>query len=114
MTLRKNGVLAILGLVCTALWLVLMTVDLAEARIGGGRSSGFRGSRSYSPPRQMTTPPAYKPTPAPTPAPTSPSQQQPRPGMATPTGPTPAPASSGWGTFGRGLAGGLAGGLIGG
>ncbi len=114
MKLRKNGVIACLGLLCTAFWLVMVTVDLAEARAGGGRSSGFRGSRSSAPPRQMTTPPAYKPTPAPTPAPVTPGQQQPRPGMATPTGPTPAPASSGWGTFGRGLAGGLAGGLIGG
>lgn len=110
MQLKKNSVLACLGLVCTALWLVMVTVDLAEARIGGGRSSGSRGFRSFSPPRQMTTPQPYKPTPAPT----APGQQQQRPGMATPGGPTPAPAGSGVGSFGRGLAGGLAGGLIGG
>ncbi len=114
MQLSKKRLVGLLGLLCVTLWTVLVTVDLAEARMGGGRSSGFRGSRSSAPPRQMTAPPAYKPAPAPAPAPTTPGAQQPRPGMATPTGPTPAPASSGWGTFGRGLAGGLAGGLIGG
>jgi predicted lipid-binding transport protein (Tim44 family) len=110
----KSRILAGLAILCTALWMVTSMVDLAEARVGGGRSSGFRGSRSAAPPRQMTTPPAYKPTPAPPPAPAAPGPQQPRPGLAGPAGSTPAPASSGWGSFGRGLAGGLAGGLIGG
>ena len=31
---------------------------LAVARAGGGRSSGFRGSRSYQPPSRSTTPPS--------------------------------------------------------
>ncbi len=114
MRLSQKRMLALVGILCTAIWTLLITVDLAEARIGGGRSSGSRGARSSAPPRQMTTPPAYKPTPAPAPAPVAPGPQQPRPGVASPTGPTPAPAPSGWGTFGRGLAGGLAGGLIGG
>ena len=41
---RKNGAWAVLGLLCTALWMFFVTVDLAEARAGGGRSSGSRGS----------------------------------------------------------------------
>lgn len=109
MKLKKNGVWACLGLVCTALWMTCLMVDLAEARAGGGRSSGFRGSRSTAPPRPAYNPPPSRPQTAPPPAATAPGQQQ-RPGMGTPT-----PAQSpGMGSFGRGLAGGLAGGLIGG
>lgn len=113
MQIKEKNVLAAIGIICTALWMVIATVDLAEARFGGGRSSGSRGFRSSSPPRQMTTPPAYKPTPAPPLAPYAPGQQQ-RPGMASPSTATPPPSGSGVGSFGRGLAGGLAGGLIGG
>jgi predicted lipid-binding transport protein (Tim44 family) len=104
---RKNGLLAVIGLLCTVMWMSLAMVDLAEARIGGGRSSGSRGSHSMSPPRQTFSPPPSRPQTAPPPAMVTPGQQ-PRPGMATPS-----PSPSGWGSFGRGLAGGLVGGMIG-
>ncbi|MDD3579555.1 MAG: TIM44-like domain-containing protein [Desulfobacca sp.] len=104
----KNKVLfSVLCLLGGLLWFSLMSVDLAQARLGGGRSMGFRGSRSYSPPR--TTPKSPAPTkPQPQKAPQDAKQPQPQPGAASP-GPQPAA-----GSFGRGLAGGLAGGLLGG
>jgi predicted lipid-binding transport protein (Tim44 family) len=105
---RRNGAWAALGLLCTALWMFFASVDLAEARAGGGRSSGSRGSYSSSPPRQTFSPPASKPQTAPPPGMVAPGQQS-RPGMST-----PAQQPSGFGSFGRGLAGGLAGGLLGG
>jgi predicted lipid-binding transport protein (Tim44 family) len=68
----------------------VMELD-AYARAGGGRSSGSRGSRSYSAPS----------------SPSSPSRQ---------AGPAPSsqPAPSQGGGFMRGIAGGLVGGIIGG
>jgi predicted lipid-binding transport protein (Tim44 family) len=105
---RKNGAGVAIGLLCTAMWMSLAWVDIAEARAGGGRSSGSRGSHSSSAPRQTFSPPPSRPQTAPPPSMVTPGQQ-PRPGMAT-----PAPAPSGFGSFGRGLAGGLAGGLLGG
>ena len=105
---RKNGAGVAIGLLCTAMWMFFAVVDLAEARTGGGRSSGSRGSHSSSAPRQTFSPPPSRPQTAPPSSLVTPGQQ-PRPGMAT-----PAPAPSGFGSFGRGLAGGLAGGLVGG
>jgi predicted lipid-binding transport protein (Tim44 family) len=67
----------------------------AFARMGGGRSFGSRGSRSYSAPRQ------YK-SPEPSGQQTAPSQ-----GQAAPAGPA-------GGGFMRGLGGGILGGLLGG
>ncbi len=108
MKMRKNSLGAVFGLLCTVMWMTFAVVDLAEARAGGGRSSGSRGSQSSSAPRQTFSPPPSRPQTAPPPAAVTPGQQQ-RPGMAT-----PAPSPSGFGSFGRGLAGGLAGGLVGG
>ena len=68
----------------------------AYARAGGGKSSGSRGSRSYSAPAPRT--PA---------APASPSRQV----APAPSAPMTAPQSGG---FLRSMAGGLAGGMIGG
>lgn len=100
---RMNGVWAVFGVLCTFLWMSAALVDLAEARIGGGRSGGFRGSRSTAPPRQTFSPPPSRPQ-------TVTPGTQTRPGMATPT-PQPQPATGG---FWRGVAGGVAGGLLGG
>ena len=44
------------------LWLGVATVNLAEARVGGGRSSGSRGSHSMSSPRPAFTPPPPSPS----------------------------------------------------
>ena len=68
----------------------------ANARVGGGSSSGSRGSRSYSSPR-----------------PSSPSQST-QPSQASPASPTPLPSSPPQSSFLRGLGGGILGGLIGG
>lgn len=67
----------------------------ADARVGGGRSFGSRGSRSFSAPK------------SPSAAPSSPSHQA----TPTPSSPTMSPKSGG---FMRSLAGGLIGGMIGG
>jgi predicted lipid-binding transport protein (Tim44 family) len=75
--------------------MVLVAAD-AWARVGGGRSSGSRGSRSYSAPAR------------PSPGPASPSQPAaPARSLDSPT----APSRSGWGA---GLLGGLGGLLLGG
>ncbi len=71
----------------------------AFARVGGGRSMGSRGSRTYTAPRTMT----------PGPSQTSPSGQYTQP--ATPPMGQPLPQTGG---FMRGLAGGVIGGMIGG
>jgi predicted lipid-binding transport protein (Tim44 family) len=67
----------------------------AFARMGGGRSFGSRGSRSYSPPSQYSSP--------------APSRQQ-----AAPSQGQAAPAAPPGGGFMRGIGGGLLGGLLGG
>ena len=92
---RQIGFLTIL----TALLLTtfLVAAENAQARAGGGRSMGSRGSRSYSqpmaPPSQMAPSRQYAPS-------------QP---MGTPYQPSP-----GLGSFGRGMLGGIAGGMLGG
>jgi predicted lipid-binding transport protein (Tim44 family) len=73
----------------------------AEARAGGGRSSGSRGSRSYSKP--VAPPSQAKPYQQATP-------QQVRP-MSPPPFQTPQPAGGG---FFRSMAGGIVGGMLGG
>ncbi|OPX20126.1 MAG: hypothetical protein BZ151_05640 [Desulfobacca sp. 4484_104] len=89
------------------LWFSPMSVDLAQARLGGGRSMGFRGSRSYSPPRSTFKSPSTT-RPRPQKSPYKAQRPQSQPGA---TAPGSQPTA---GSFGRGLAGGLAGGLLGG
>jgi predicted lipid-binding transport protein (Tim44 family) len=71
------------------------------ARAGGGRSSGSRGSRSYTPPRPYSAPKPAQPSQNPSGSAPS-SQLSPQP--------TQRPQSS----FLRGLAGGIVGGILGG
>ena len=72
----------------------------AEARAGGGRSFGSRGSRSYSQPASPSTAPSpYRATP-----------QQASPASPSPFA-QPQPAGGG---FLRSMAGGIAGGMLGG
>ncbi len=69
----------------------------AQARVGGGRSIGSRGSRSYSMPGRTY------------------SQPSPYPGQSSPYGQSPSqPYRQPGGGFLRGLAGGMIGGMIGG
>lgn len=78
---------------------VVFEID-ALARVGGGRSFGSRGSRSYSAPRTVT----------PSPAQPSPSRQYTEPART----PMSQPMAQPQGGFLRGLAGGIIGGMIGG
>ncbi|TDX64206.1 putative lipid-binding transport protein (Tim44 family) [Methylosinus sp. sav-2] len=92
--------------------LIAFAPALAEAKMGGGASSGSRGSRTSTPPAATTTAPRpaapMERSVAPQPAP------QPQPSPAAPQRPAAAPAASPLGgSFGRGLLGGLAGGLLG-
>ena len=93
---------ALVGLVVFTVFFFLSILEIdAWARAGGGRSSGSRGSRSYTPPRA---------TPAPAPAPVSPSQGSRQYGAPA----APAPSPLGGGGFLRSMAGGIVGGMIGG
>jgi len=78
---------------------ILIFQDDALARVGGGRSSGSRGSRPSAPPRSYSTP---KPAQPPTGAKENASQQA-----------SPQPQQPG-SSFLRGLGGGILGGILGG
>lgn len=97
MTKENKGALRGLAIAVSILLVAVLAAD-GWARVGGGRSSGSRGSRSFSAPR-----------PAPSPAPSLPyggARQYGSP--ATPQ--TPAPS----GGFLRSMAGGILGGMLGG
>jgi predicted lipid-binding transport protein (Tim44 family) len=92
--MRKNR-LKMLSLIIALLFASITFFEHdAFARMGGGRSFGSRGSRSYSPPRQYSSP--------------DPSRQQAAPSQGQ------APAQPAGGSFMRGIGGGLIGGLLGG
>jgi predicted lipid-binding transport protein (Tim44 family) len=80
----------------------------AFARVGGGTSSGSRGSRSYSPPR--SSPPSQSTQPSQNPSP----QTSPQPQAAPPSSPAPLQSPPPQSSFLRGLGGGIMGGFIGG
>jgi predicted lipid-binding transport protein (Tim44 family) len=88
---------------------LMLGVLAADARPGGGRSVGSRGSQTYSaPPATNTAPSAAQPmqrSTAPTPAPGT---QQPGMGQRPPMG-QPAQQGSRWGGLGMGLAAGFLG-----
>lgn len=91
---------ASIGLVAFTVFFFLSVLEIdAWARAGGGKSSGSRGSRSYTPPRAT-----------PAPAPASPSQGSRQYGAPA----APAPSPFGGGGFLRSMAGGIVGGMIGG
>lgn len=91
---------ALSSLIVFTLFFLLSVLEIdAWARVGGGRSMGSRGSRSYAPPRS---------TPAPSPANPSQGSRQ----FNTPS--TPAPSPLGGGGFLRSMAGGIMGGMLGG
>ncbi len=91
----KKHALRLFTLLAAALFLTATVLEFeAHARAGGSRSSGSRGSRSYSRPASPTSQPA-------------PSRSQ----QAAPSPPLQQPAAGG---FMRSMAGGIAGGLLGG
>ena len=83
----------------------ILEIDVI-ARVGGGRSSGSRGSRSFSPSRPSSPSPSSQPSQTP-----RSSQQQ---TQSSTNSPMPPAASSLQSGFWRGLGGGILGGLIGG
>jgi predicted lipid-binding transport protein (Tim44 family) len=93
----------VIALAAIATALVLVAAD-ANARIGGGFSSGSRGVRTFSAPAPTRTAPS-------TAAPIQRSMTQ--PGAATTAGTASRPGLLGGGLFGGGLLGGLAAGFIG-
>jgi predicted lipid-binding transport protein (Tim44 family) len=97
MTKEKSG-RKYLGMVIILLFVIALAAVEVWARAGGGRSGGFRGSRSFSAPRTQSPG-------------TSPYQRnvQPQPGTMA-NQPYSQPGGS---PFLRGLAGGLAGGFLG-
>jgi predicted lipid-binding transport protein (Tim44 family) len=89
------------GLVLFTLFFFISILEIdAWARVGGGRSFGSRGSRSFTAPRST-----------PAPAPVAPSQGAKQYGA--PAAPAPASSPFGGGGFLRSMAGGLAGGMLG-
>lgn len=97
--LRRLSILGCLLLASSMLTVLFLTAE-ADARAGGSRSSGSRGTRSYSQPAAPSTAPSpYRAAP-----------QQARPVSPAPSM-QPQPAGGG---FLRSMAGGIAGGLLGG
>jgi predicted lipid-binding transport protein (Tim44 family) len=95
-----KGVLTLFALLFLCTWAFQLD---AWARVGGGGSSGSRGSRSMTAPKPYTAPRPTTPSPSPT-------QPYRAPGA---TAPQPAPSSGSFmRSFGGGLLGGLAGGLL--
>jgi predicted lipid-binding transport protein (Tim44 family) len=90
----KRQVVRGFAVVAAVMFLSLTVLELAQARVGGSRSSGSRGSRSYSTPAT----PYSQPSPS-------------RPQMAPAASPFQQPAG---GSFMRSMAGGLVGGMLGG
>ncbi len=101
---KKGGLAALVLSVIFLFGLAVVLESTAWARAGGGRSSGSRGSRSFSSP-SMPSRPSPSPSPGVTPRPS-----QPSPGFGAPSSPGMARSPS---PFWSGLAGGVAGGLLG-
>jgi hypothetical protein len=99
LTLHRGGLVRVIAAVFSLALPLLLTVSAADARVGGGISSGSRGARTFSAPPSTST----------------------APGTAQPfnrsiTQPNGTSAPSGGGFFnqpGRGLLGGLAAGFLG-
>src|SRR5471032_1902678 len=102
-TQRTRGIVKAIAVVLSLAFPAMLAVSAADARIGGGGSSGSRGARTFSAPPSTSTAPG-------TAQPFNRTITQPgSPGLG-------APAAAGGGFFngsGRGLLGGLAAGFLG-
>jgi predicted lipid-binding transport protein (Tim44 family) len=103
-TQRMRGIVQTMAVVLSLALPLMLAISSADARIGGGGSSGSRGTRTFSAPPSTSTAPG-------TAQPFNRTMTQPgSPGMA-------APATTGGGLFNRpgsrGLLGGLAAGFLG-
>lgn len=92
---KRRGILALTVFAAIGLSQVVLATS-ADARAGGGRSGGFRGSRTYQAPSRSPQP--------------GPSQQR---RETAPPPQQPGPVGPQSGGFMRGLAGGIMGGLLG-
>jgi predicted lipid-binding transport protein (Tim44 family) len=104
----RFGFRALIAMVAVVSTLALLAAAPADARIGGGFSSGSRGSRSFSAPPSTSTAPSASPFQRTTAQPSA----QPglgQPGLGRPSG----GLFGGRGLFGGGLFGGLAAGFLG-
>ena len=102
---RTRGIVRAIAVVVSLAVPLAMAISSADARIGGGGSSGSRGSRTFSAPPSTTTAPG-------TAQPFNRTFTQP----GSPTMGAPAAAGGGFfnrGGMGRGLLGGLAAGFLG-
>ena len=100
-TQRTRGMIKAIAVVLSLALPTVIAASYADARIGGGGSSGSRGSRTFS---------------APPPTATSPGTSQPFNRTMTQPGKPSAPAAAGGGAFNRpgmGMLGGLAAGFLG-
>ncbi len=100
-TQRTRGIIQAIAVVLTLAVPTVMAASLADARVGGGGSSGSRGSRTFAAPPSTTT---------------SPGTAQPMNRTMTQPGSPSAPAATGGGFFNRpgmGMLGGLAAGFLG-
>ena len=98
----RFGFRALIAMLAVASTLVVLAAP-ADARIGGGFSSGSRGSRSFSAPPSTSTAPSASPFQRTTAQPST------RPALGQPSG----GLFGGRGLFGGGLFGGLAAGFLG-
>src|SRR3982751_4027089 len=102
-TQRARGIVQAIAIVLSLAVPLVHAISAADARVGGGSSSGSRGSRTFSAPPSTSTAPGSA-------QPFNRSMTQPgSPGMG-------APAPAGGGFFnkpGRGMLGGLAAGFLG-
>jgi predicted lipid-binding transport protein (Tim44 family) len=100
-TQRTRGILQAIAVVLSLAVPTVMAISYADARVGGGSSSGSRGSRTYAaPPSTTTAPNAAQPM----------NRTMAQPGQAAPA------AATGGGFFNRpgmGMLGGLAAGFLG-
>jgi predicted lipid-binding transport protein (Tim44 family) len=102
-TLRARGIVKAMAVVLSLALPLMLAMSSADARVGGGMSSGSRGARTFSAPPSTSTAPS-------TAQPFNRTMTQPgSPGLG-------APATAGGGLFGgagRGMLGGLAAGFLG-
>ena len=101
-TQRARGIVQAIAIVLSLAVPLVLAISAADARVGGGSSSGSRGSRTFTAPPSTSTAPG-------TAQPFNRTFTQPgSPGTAA-----PAPARGGFFNGGRGLLGGLAAGFLG-
>jgi predicted lipid-binding transport protein (Tim44 family) len=104
----RFGFRALIAMLAVASTLVVLAAP-ADARIGGGFSSGSRGSRTFTAPPSTSTAPSASPFQRTTAQPSTTAQSSTRPGFGQPAG----GLFGGRGFFGGGLLGGLAAGFLG-